>query len=268
VPQQVLVGDRDFTDEEWRDCLEDYQRGFALLSPADWEKFQVPDEPIVYRTREKLSRNCVKVSASMVGKWVTTNTSRKIYPKGYLEDDFGFTPQAVAVFRNMMRYTCTRRFKVNPDTNQVDWEALDRDKKPITDPGTSEENPDYVLCSLYWQKAEEMWLDYCDRLDWIEDYRKRRSIESIPFEGEHVAEFEDVRQELRSDFKVRGELAEHQVKQALVQKFNALTQELVEIAADKGIEANARAKEAFAQGFQLGDATPSVEEENDLWSEE
>lgn len=263
VPQDVREGFRDFTDKEWSLCLEDYQRGFAPMTGQDWEKYQVPEEPAIYRTREKLSRNCVKVSAGLVGKWVQakTNKSRPFYPDGYLQDEFGFTPQAVAVFRNMMRYTCKRRFKTN-EQGVIEWDKLERDLSPIKDPLYSEENPDYVLCSLYWQKVEQMWLDYCDLMDWISEYRQRISIETS-FQGEELPNRES--NDARSEFRAREELAKHQIRQYWAYQLNALKEEMVEMARDTAMETVAEGYEAAAEVFK--GAQPAPVEEQDLWSE-
>jgi|GEM_PF-3300637 hypothetical protein len=266
VPWDVRGGFRDFTDKEWAIALEDFKRGYAPLPQEDWEKYQIPEEPIAYRTREKLSANCLKVSAGMVGKWVQGNTNkhRQMYPNGYLQDEFGFTPQAVAVFRNMMRYTCKRRFKAN-EQGVIEWSRLDRDTSPMKDPEYSEENPDYILCSLYWEKREEMWLDYLDLMDWIEDYRKRQSLSQSSFQPEMPQVWGD--NAARSEARAREELAKQEIVLFWGRQLDHLKDQIVEMARDK-------AQEALAEGFEaisevVKNAEPEVPTEgDDFWSED
>ena len=272
VPKAVLRGERDFTPEEWVIAQEDLNRGFRPIHEAYIQKYQVPDDFSKFRTQEDLSRDITKVSPGMVGKWVkvTTGDRPRYFPAiGLIKDDFGFTQYAVAIYRNLMRYTCKRRY-IADENGLINWEGIDRDATPppIKDPSLSEENPDYALCSLYWEKLADQHQDWCDRVAWLTEYKQARSLreqepEVINFSSE--ADRELYRQ--MSQFAARVELAKRAALKHAGLEFDDLNRQVVNLGRQKGAEGWANSMEAYAGAFNQGEPQP-LEEESDIWDEQ
>jgi hypothetical protein len=264
VPGEVIQGERDFTPDEWAIASEDFNRGFRPIEERYLTNYQVPDDSSQFRTQEDLSRNIIKLSSRMVSKWVKTTMSatKPRFPERLLKDDFGFTQYAVAVYRNLMQYTCTRRFT-------APWDSIDRDSvpSPIKDPNLSEENPDYALSSIYWEKLADQWQDYRELMSWLEEYKKLLSLkgqepEVMDFEGES----DRVLATQLSQFAAKVELAKQAALQYLDQELEDMNLHAVKKAKSKGAKGRAMAVDAYAEAFSQGDSQAPPEEE-DLWSE-
>jgi len=271
VPREVLDGERDFTEEEWALASEDYNRGFRPIEKRYLIKYQVPDDASRFRTQEDLSRYCIKMSPGMIGRWVkaTTNESAQRFPRHLLKDDYGFTQYAVAVYRNLMNYTCTRRFKADAN-GFIDWEKIDRDAEvsPIKDPELSEANPSHALNSSYWEKLQEQWDDYCNLMAWIEEYKQFLSLRSqqpevMDFDGQG----DRVLAQQMSQFAAKVELTKQAALQYLDQELDDLNKKAVTKAKVKAAKGRADALDAYAETFNQRDPQP-VPEEEDLWSGE
>lgn len=263
IPKEVLNGERDFAHEEWVVTSSDFDKGFRPIESAYLEKYQVPDDTYLYRTQEDLSRNIVKLSPGMVAKWVKTTTGGKpLFPKNLLKDDFGFTQYAVAVYRNLMQYTCTRRFT-------CDWDEIDRDTNPppIKNPELSEENPDYAMSSFYWESLEAQYQDYCDRMEWITEYKRSRSLreqkpEFIDISQEEAKYYQDI-----SDSLKRFELAKQAVIEFTRRSLHDMNEQRVKMARQIAASGDAAVMEAYAETLGKHSEPLPLEEEADLWSE-
>lgn len=269
IPKAVLRGERDFTPKEWAIAQEDYSRGYRPLEEKYRIQYQVPDEASKFRVQEDLSREIAKVSPGLVGKWVkaTTSENPRRFPTVMLKDSFGFTQYAVAIYRNLMRYTCTRRFIPNED-GVIEWDSINRDDPlpPIKNPELSEDNPDYALSSTYWQKLAEQWLDYCDRMAWIAEYKNARSLREQEPEVINLGNESDrqLAQEM-SQFAAKTELMKQAALQYLSSELEDLNRKAAKVAKQAGAKGRADALEAYAEGFNQGE--PQIpEEEADLWS--
>lgn len=270
IPKAVLAGERDFTEKEWAIASEDLARGFRPIEKHYSAKYQVPENAACFRTQEDLSRDIAKVSPGLIGKWVkvTTRDTPRRFPEGLLKDDFGFTQYAVAIYRNLMRYTCTRRFIAN-ENGLIDWDNIDRDgvPPPLKNPELSEDNPDYALSSFYWEKLQEQWEDYRDRMAWLTEYKQARTLrEQEPEVMDFGNEDRELGQQL-SQFAARVELGKQLALEYLDKELGDLTKQAVHRAKQSGAKARTEAIEAFAESFNQGDPQP-LEEEEDLWSGE
>jgi len=273
VPREVFEGERDFTPEEWAIASEDYNRGFRPIEERYLIQYQVPEDTSQFRTQEDLSRCCIKLSSRMVGKWVkaTMSDSPQKFPPRLLKDDFGFTQYAVAIYRNLMQYTCTRRFKADESTGFINWDNIDRDTvpPPIKDPELSEDNPDYAMSSLYWERLSKEWNDYCELMGWLEEYKQLMSLrgqqpEVMDFGG---SESDRILAHQISQFAAKVELAKQAALQYLDQELDDMNKKAVTQAKSKGAQGRAMAVDAYAEAFSQGDSQPSPDEE-DLWSNE
>ena len=227
------------------------------------EKYQVPDDTYLYRTQEDLSRNIIKLSVGMVAKWIKgTLGSKALFPKNLLKDDFGFTQYAVAVYRNLMQYTCTRRFTCN-------WDEIERDTSPppIKNPELSEENPDYAMTSLYWERLEDQYHDYCDRMEWIAEYKRSRSLreqkpEFIDISQQEARYYQDI-----SDSLKRAELAKQASMEFMRRMLSDMNEQQAKMARQMAAAGQAAAIEAYAETIEKHSEPAPLEEEADLWSE-
>jgi hypothetical protein len=276
VPKAVLNGDRDFTPQEWVIAQEDFSRGFRPIDPRYIIKYQVPDDASRFRTKEDLSRDTTKVSPGMVSKWVkaTTDEPRK-FPLGLLQDNFGFTQYAVAIYRNLMRYTCTHRFLatkiVVTDSGEellvINWDSINRDTvpPPIKNPELSEKNPDYALSSTYWQKLSEQYQDWCDRMEWLTEYKKAQSLRAQePEVIEFATETDRELHQQMSQFATKVELSKQAALLYLGDELEDLNRQAVKLARKAAAKGKADALEAYADSFKQGEPEP-LEEEQDLW---
>lgn len=263
VPFEVLEGKRDFTGEEWAIASSDFDKGFRPIDPSYLIKYQVPENALVFRTQEDMSKNVIKLSTGMVRKWVARiEGSAPCFPAGLIRDNFGFTQYAVAVLRSLMQYTCTRRFT-------VEWEKIDRDAatSPIKDPSLSEENPDYALCSFYWEKLAIQYRDYQKRMDWISEYKRSRSLKETPPEFIEVEREEYRVHQALSEAKRRIELAKKGFEFYVVKQVDDMIASTEIVVRERAALGNAKLIEAAAE--TVSDSQELInEDEADLWNQE
>lgn len=268
VPKPVLKGERDFTAKEWEIAQEDYNRGFRPIEDKYVEEYQVPNEGSKFRVPEHLSKEICKVSTAMVRRWL--NAIDSLFPPELLKDDFGFTKYTVAILRNLMRYTCTRVFiPTIPDKDEkntlIDWDNLNRDDSPIKNPEVSKDNPLYVLSSVYWEKLAQQWEDYCDRMDFLTEYKKAQSLREQEPEVINLGN-DSEREFLKnlSHFAAQVEIGKQAFLKYLGLELDGLNRQAYILGAQKGAEGRAGSIGAYAEAFNQSEPPP-LEEEEDIW---
>ncbi|HAG80531.1 MAG TPA: hypothetical protein DCL61_05005 [Cyanobacteria bacterium UBA12227] len=227
----------------------DWEIGWKQLTEADYETYQVPKNRLLYRTMEEMTRNCLKISASLGGRYL--KEIQKFFPPGYLRDREGYTPMSVVEMRQRMRYTCTKRFPNEPN-GEINWSKYKRGD--LNQFGI--DNPDYHQRFKYWDLLAQRWRDYQAVM---EPYKRKVSMNSYVYVGEFVEEEDPLIAEQRiSDAKAQIELLARRPFTWLDDYSTKVKTLLVQEAYNRGLDARIAAEVAHNQAIEQ---QPDIEED-------
>lgn len=272
IPLAVYYSQRDFTAEEWKEACEDFQRGHRPLE-AYREKYfgNVLEESLLesLKTIKGLATNAFKVSPSQFTKWLKRTTEGEVLcvDPNLIKSGEVFKPFSVFFYRNMMRYTCQKRFSKPWD--EINW----HDTTKLSKHPDNEDNPESVLSSHYWKAVEAQYEQYQDLQAWFIEQKNNRAL--VKTTEVVIGEYVETNQ-MQSDLRL-AEAALIQAKQSLLTQLAEESQRIIQEAAEMGAKTRKSAAEVFASQVQsqpqIEEVNPQIEEqdaeeaEDDLWNE-
>lgn len=273
VPLAVYYGQRDFTSEEWKEACEDFQKGHRPLEAYRQKYFSnVPEDSLLesLKTIKGLAGNAFKVSPSQLAKWLkrTTEGENICVDPNLIKSGEVFKLFSVVFYRNMMRFTCQKRFIKT--WAEIDWS----DTTKLSKHPDNEDNPESVLSSHYWEAIEAQYQQYKDLQAWFIEHKNNRALVKTTevVIGEYVETTE-----MQSNLRL-AESALIQAKQSILAQLAEESQRIIQEAAEMGAKTRKSAAEVFASQVQSQPQTEEVKPESeeqdteedteeDLWSE-
>jgi hypothetical protein len=209
------------------DTEEDFEFGFRVLREHEYQALFIPKDRTLYLTREDASKNIFKISAARLGEHLKELMAFK-FPRQYLWDAQGMTPECVAELKTKISYTARKIFPSD------DWRKYKRGE--LGKVGI--ENPKYPLRLQYWEEIAKRSSDY---QNWLESYQPTGEDEPEVVDAEWVfEESSDERDDRRSKTRSQIELAGHAIFKQVDGYLDALVGRIMLRVEDKGLEARAK----------------------------
>ncbi len=230
---------------------EDYEAGFKLLRDKEFEDYNIPLDRSLYRTREDAAKNILKVSPSRVGEHLT-EISRLPFPRNYLIDAKGLTPQCMWELLTKIDNTARNI----PPGAITEWvKSKPKAKKSF--------NPKYKTHRFrYWEEASKRCADY---QAWFDGQPQP---ENQVHEAEFVApdEPEEDREERLSKKRSAIELAERSTDNVVREYMRWKREQILKLVEEESLETKHQIDLTHTRIITQPDTTapPDLEEDEDL----
>jgi len=261
IPEQPLETDFDTPSELPKievtlrsfipETKEDYEVGFKLLRDKEFEDYGIPLDRSLYRTREDAGKNVLKVSAQRVGEHLT-ELSRSPFPRNYLIDAEGLTPQCIWELLTKIHNTARNTLP----GSIADWQHCKPKTKKVF-------NPKYKTHRFkYWEEVSKRCGEY---QSWFDGQPQP---ENQVHEAEFVApdEPEEDREERLSKKRSAIELAERSTDNVVREYMRWKREQILKLVEEESLETKHQIDLTHTRIITQPDTTAplDLEEEEDL----